>query len=757
MRKLRLQPGYPVCILNAKHRAAPVPLRLVLATFLVALLSLSLVMGCTPELPNKPLDAALAPPEVSGMRQASSYEDIFQNVLDGLEKSFEREAADSEAAAVAKTAYDAAVAAAAATEDQGEDADQEGAEAAAAQAPNQLDAYGPAAREALKASLAQGDGIYAINPKVATVEQGIPSSISPMVRDDNGLLYAVSFEYLRVYSLAGDASEIIASLSLSGFEGGDGEVRSVSLVGTTLAVQLQAEERIGDRASPDYLLAAYAGTQTVVLFFDVSKPADPIYIKTLGISGNSVASEVRDGKLYLVTNQTTTPASTATGWDLQGDEEEDSAAELASIKASLELRRNDPVSFTPAFNDDGNLTALAPEQIYLPSASYYSTATTFACFDIDERRCLSVFAVYDPSFSEQVGTVWGEEDLYLLWRVARFDEQSERQVFSTEVARVALDGTASSGIAEWALLDDTWLYSAFLGERDGVLVGAAEEVAADYRRSWSYVALDRQLTVAGRLGVVDGSTGAQLGSFALLGDKVYAAVAGVEKGLVVLDISDPVNPGLLGSYALDGWPQKLAESDGGTSDGGGSGAFLVGYGSETARELQTMAGVDTGVTPPTRDLLTTLTTVSTDASGKPNFSDSLLIPELSGTADWRSVWVYDLHVFGDLGLAGVPLFNPGEKNPDIMLRTRYILYTVDAQGAAPAAVVDLLTGQNRPVEALGVLNGLSAEDGYSTVVPTYDETSIYLLCAPSNSGSLLPTLLVVLDRSTLQVTKVIAT
>jgi hypothetical protein len=701
-----------------------------------------LLQGCTPEPPTMATDAALMPPDASGLRPADSYDEIYQCVLDGLEDSFIRTGLASAASAEAMAAYDAAI--------------------AAGESPDQLDSYDPATREELRASLAQGDGIYAINPKVATVEEGVPSSISPTARSDDGLLYVVSFGALRVYSLAGGDSEEVANLPIVGFEGGDGEVRSVSLTGTTLAVQFQVQPRAGNRTDPDYLLAAYGGAQTTVLFFDVSNPADPSYLKTLGISGECVATEVRDGRLYLVVSRMTTPASLANGWDLEG-REGDTEAELSAIKGSLDLRQNDPVSFMPAFSDDGNLKALAPEQVYLPTDSDFSSSTIFACFDIASQRCSSVFAVYNPRSAGQADVVWGKNDLYLLWRSARFDEQASRQVFSTAVARVALDGAASSGIAEWTTLADTNLYPAFLEERDGLLVGAAEEVGPDYQRDWSIIALDRQLEAAGRLEFVDGSAGARLGSFAMLGDRAFVAVAGVEEGLIAVDIGEAGKPRLLGSYALDGWPQKLAEIDSGVLDASGAdGAhgLLVGYGSEASRELLTMAGVDATLTPPARDQTAILRTLVLNASGSPVMGDPQLIPALSQTGEWRPAWGYDLHVFSELGLVGVPLFNISQKDPDIMLRTRYVLYSIEANGLepeaiVPEAIVDLTTGQSLSVEALGALGGLAADDGFSTTVPLYDEDSIYLLCAPSSSDSLLPTQMIILDRSTLQVIKTI--
>jgi hypothetical protein len=474
----------------------------------------------------------------------------------------------------------------------------------------------------------------------------------------------------------------------------------------------------------------------------------------------------------------------------------------------LELRHNDPASFMPAFNDDGNLIALAPTQVYLPKTSDFSTSTVFVSFDLAAQRCLSLFSVFNPLSAGTVGVIWGANDAYLLWQKSVFDAPSGRQVFSTDVARVALEGLASSGIAAFSTLADSVAYPAFLEERDGYLIGAVENIGAEYRRGWSYCALDRSLELTGSLSLIADTDAARLGSFALAGDRVYLyaadaagaagaagaadAVAGTDaegtddegtataeanvadagEGFMVLDISEVTQPELLARSSFAGWPQKFAELDAGFSSG--SSSLFVGYGSELIREQQTMAGVNSNLVMPSYDQLATLELIALDANGNVTLGELQLLPRLEGFESWSPSWSYDLHVFRDLGLVGVPLFSPDPSHSDSILRTKYLLYAVDAgagsgvgasSGASPGAspgtiqpvaVIDLLTGQNLSLAAMDSLAGLFADDGYSTVLPSYDESSIYLLCAPSSSSSLLPTQLIVISRTTYQVTQILS-
>jgi hypothetical protein len=697
--------------------------------------------------PSKPQAAAIEVADDS-LRTATSYAEILSNIRSGLDAallSFEVEQAGLmgmipglDVSAEARGAGGAADADGVGADGAaGEGGGAEGivadsaaaADAAAADdaaAPSDADALlDPAHREAIELSKHLNTGVATINPLISTAEQGLANTNSPTLFDERGYLYTVDGGLLRAFSFNGrEAVSLLGSIAVYSDEGGSSQVQSLALAGTTLAVQCAVPVRERDYGSPDYALAAYAAPKTTLLFYDVSNPSNPVYLRTLGVTGTSENAFIRGGYLYIAATHATLPAAADGRWDLAGSDGEPKNT-VAAIYKGLDLRQDEPLSYVPSFIDDNSLIALDPAQIYIPAETDYATATVFACFDIANISCVSLFAIYDPgTVTETVSHVWGEQGLYLIWQRYSFDAASEKATYISHLAQVALDKGQTTGIANFQILPGRLLYPAFLSERNGRLTGAVQNIGEDYAIDWSFVSFDASLKPVAELSDING--GAQLGSFCIIGDRAYLATTDAAQPFGILNIENPDNPKLLVRSNFADWPQKLAA----LSDGS-----LLGYGNEGLREQMNRALSDPAQPAPALNDFGHIALYNVDGVRAYSIGERLTIPELPGFIFRQSTWTHPVQVFEGFGLVAVPLLTIDDASSTRVIGG-YAFYRFDGQGISPVATIDLV--------------------GYRNVVVYYDANSVYLFCYPPNGNlELLPELLT-LDANTLQQTARIA-
>jgi hypothetical protein len=328
-------------------------------------------------------------------------------------------------------------------------------------------------------------------------------------------------------------------------------------------------------------------------------------------------------------------------------------------------------------------------------------------------------------------------------------------------------------------MDDAFVHTAFMEQRDGFLMGAVERVGADYRPNWSFVALDGEFAVAGELeglnsagGGSGGSTGdsegnsagtaVALGSFSMLGERAYFVTTDAEQPFGVLDISDPTTPRLLGRAAVDNWPQKFAE----VADG-----VLIGYGDEAMREQVNRALSHPEQTRPTLAEYAFLSQYSLDDLQVGIQGEQVDVDNPPALTFTQATWTHELQVYRELGLVGVPLVISGNSVQGLMV-VGYALYRFGEQGIERVGVIGLATAvdvepqQSEAAEDPDAVEGdesgegeaeeedvvLSTKEleGYRVALPVYDEDNIYLVCYPLSRTKVVMPRLFVIDHTTLE-------
>ncbi|MDR1713232.1 MAG: beta-propeller domain-containing protein [Coriobacteriales bacterium] len=695
---------------------------------------------------------------------ATSEQEIYERVLDGMETSYttlrERFMASQNGQsdyAEALAAYEAALAEAEAATGSFDgygyyDADgvyQVGEPPAAETSvpkPDNLLSFDPATRASVLAEEQRDSGIAAINPQVASVEAGINSSTAPTLAS-GGYIYTVSNGFLHILQLDGTETSEVGLLQFYAIKDRRESYTKLWLEGDTLVVLSHVEQRSTDYGSDDFALAAYASNLTMATLLDVSDPAAPAFITAMGVTGSDGAAELRDGKLYLVANHATV-ADTADGaWQFDSADG-DMLAAKERILSGLALRQGDAIAYAPGLYIDDNLYPLAADQIYLPAAGSFARATVFACFDIEQRSCLAAFAAYDPADSALPGYIWGTNNLYISWQQTGYDAEADKATFATTLARVPLDGGASNGLAAVTELPGGLVHPAFVQERDGQLIGAVEQVAEDYSRSWKFVAWDGALASLGELDDINGS--GTLSSFSIVGSQAYVATADATQSLVVLDISDVSAPKQLKASGFAGWPLKFAPAaeagddgassgggvgGGGSASGSGSGVLLVSYGSEIMRQQATRSLIDPEATAPSLEGSAYLHIVQVDGSGAASDSIPVQVPEAFLLTGNSATFAYDLHVYQQLSVAGTPLVGNAEDGS--LGINGYALYAYNSTG----------------VELKGTIAFETPDGSLSKcALPSYDNQYIYLVAYLVQPNADASGYVYVIDRQTLELT-----
>ena len=283
-------------------------------------------------------------------------------------------------------------------------------------------------------------------------------------------------------------------------------------------------------------------------FFDVSEPAAPRLMASLGQDGNLLGSRLLDGRLYLVTNRWV--------WDYDEDE----------------VR-----TFIPCFYEAGAARPMAAGDIAICPGS--STGYVVAgCYDFagaaleDSQSLLgSGSEVYMKGDSLYVlGSRWEEQELSSytesVYTVTQYRSGPVTDIFRFDLGEgVALAASGSvPGYADSQFSADEYEgYLRFVATRDESNYRIYEDKTYDFRNYvWDengsatglYI-LDRDLNLVGS--ITDLAEGEQVYSARFDGPIAYFSTFRSIDPLFAADCSDPANPVILSALKISGFSEYL--------------------------------------------------------------------------------------------------------------------------------------------------------------------------------------------------------
>ncbi|MDR1421538.1 MAG: beta-propeller domain-containing protein [Coriobacteriales bacterium] len=294
-------------------------------------------------------------------------------------------------------------------------------------------------------------------------------------------------------------------------------------------------------------------SNTSVILFDVSDPAQPQQKTVLAQSGSYSASRLQNGVLYLISDY----------W-------------IAS-----ELDPDDPATFVPLIVSGSELTRLAPDDIcILPqfSAPHYAVAASYDFATGEKLDAASVLGgastvymspdnlyVTDSQYTREEGEPYTDS-------VYTVVEYTEKQ--TTQIVRLALDDAGGLTLAAQATLDGRLLNQFSLDEYEGNLRLALTREEYQYRtltdeshdvESYQYIdqepvtnsliVLSPELTWLG--GIEGLAEDERIYSVRFTGPVGYMVTFRQVDPLFSLDLSDPTQPRVQGELKIPGFSTYL--------------------------------------------------------------------------------------------------------------------------------------------------------------------------------------------------------
>lgn len=416
----------------------------------------------------------------------------------------------------------------------------DGAETAGGRAP----APGPmaAADTALQSANSSGSGSYQTNVQVAGVDEG------DVVKSDGRTIFVASGTKVVLVSAAGSGAKELARIDTTAGDAGpdraadqyrvQGAVVDLMLHGSTLVV-LTTEYQPRLDELPNSTTTAYVpydAVQTKALLYDISDPARPAFLTSLGQSGAYLTSRMVDDLLYLVTEHQITD----------------------------EARPDDPASFVPLVSEGRRLSVLdAADCVILPNPSgpRYAVASSI---DLKNRKRIDSESVlggsetvylnagnlylgasdYEKALSKSVRKAAGIADL--------------REVWGTRLTRIALDDgeltVAGQGVVPGNLINQF-----ALDEYDGHLRVAVTLSGTTGRGDWlsqpALYVLDSDLKVVGSLPKLAKNETVQ--SVRFEGSIGYVVSFERRDPLFALDLSKPSEPKVMSALKIPGFSTYL--------------------------------------------------------------------------------------------------------------------------------------------------------------------------------------------------------
>ncbi|MEA5038227.1 MAG: beta-propeller domain-containing protein [Clostridiaceae bacterium] len=410
-----------------------------------------------------------------------------------------------------------------------------GEEATADAAVPQMAAEAPAATP-VDDSAAGGDDYSGTNVQVEGIDEG------DIVKTDGKYLYILDQgNTVRIVKAAGEDTRTVASVALEGDNWWGAELYVTDGVMAVLQTTYSYED-------------GKDGTRTVVTLYDISDPAAPAKIGSLGQDGNYLTSRLMDGVLYLVSRHY------VWYWTQDGV-------------------TPDPRNYVPCFYDGGQETVLDADRILLPPENTDSSYTVLSALEVKTGKRLSEQAVMGS-----VDTAYmNGENLYLAG--SRYDQtESEPRTENqytvvdwqnenvTTLTRFALSGgdltAEATGTVPGYLLNqfsmdeqggylrlvttlNRYSYSVYTDEAYGFTnykEGENDQCNALY-------VLDENLQTVGKIDNL--AQDERVYSVRFDGNIGYFVTYRQVDPLFAVDLSDPSAPSILGELKIPGFSQYL--------------------------------------------------------------------------------------------------------------------------------------------------------------------------------------------------------
>ncbi|MGC3954091.1 MAG: beta-propeller domain-containing protein [Propionicimonas sp.] len=411
---------------------------------------------------------------------------------------------------------------------------------AAGGAPAPVPAAAPMAEDAAFGS----SNSYRTNTQVAGIDEG------DLVKSDGKTLFIATGSKVVLVSAAGGGSRELARIDTTVGEAGpdrsgddfvvQGAVVDLMLHGSQLVVLVtEYQPRLGELpASSPTAYVPYDARQTKALLYDVSDPAHPAFLTSLGQSGAYATSRLVGDVLYLVTNHVVTDPD--------------------------KIDPDNPGTFVPAVTQGRQSRPLDPTDCVVLPHPEGPQFTVVSSLDLAKRERIDSESVMGGSrtiYLNAENLYLGNEDYEkpLSKKARKAGGIAElREVWGTRLTRIALrDGEltmAGQGVIPGSLINQF-----ALDEYDGHLRVAVTLSGETKQRGWltqpALYVLDSDLKIVGSLPKLAKNEAVQSVRF----DGPIGYVVSFERvdPLFAIDLSKPTDPKVMSALKIPGFSTYL--------------------------------------------------------------------------------------------------------------------------------------------------------------------------------------------------------
>ena len=391
---------------------------------------------------------------------------------------------------------------------------------------------GKAPAAAPQPSTAASGGSYSpTNVQVAGIDEG------DIVKTDGRTLYVATGARVAILTPGGSATREVASIDTAAKDAPvAGAVLDMMLAGGKLIVFVQdyvtTTRTIGGNQPQAYVPYDVTGTRAVM--YDVSDPANPKQVASLGQSGSYTTSRLSDGVLYLVTDYELTDPG--------------------------KVNKDDPATFVPQVIDDAIPVPLDPRDIRAlntPPLPRYAVVSAIDAATGARLGQQAVLAGADTTYMSQ-------NNLYLaarLWDAKLSAAQRKAAGVSnlmggaaTTIVRIRLDGGALAMGAQ-NTIPGTLLNQFTMDEYDGRLRVVTEYDTEQWTRRVGLFVLDSKLSIVGKVPKLVDDESVQ--SVRFDGPVGYVVTFRQRDPLFAIDLSQPTKPVVMSALKIPGFSAYL--------------------------------------------------------------------------------------------------------------------------------------------------------------------------------------------------------